>query len=76
MKDKNVVLYTTKLCPVCEQIKKLLNKNNIRYEVIDDEDYLRSQNILAVPVLEVDGKRMGSKAIYDWIAERGANVEN
>lgn len=55
-------LYTKTVCPKCMFVKNQLDQKNVEYEVvnIDTEtkaaDVLRDSNIMAVPVLELDGK--------------------
>lgn len=35
MENKKIVLYTTSECPYCNELKKLLNKDNIHYTDVD-----------------------------------------
>ena len=52
------ILYTTD-CPRCRVIKAKLNKADIRYSTVTSVDEMVGLGINEVPVLEVDGRRMG-----------------
>jgi len=62
-----VKIYSTGVCPICEQTKKLLTKWNIAYEEarIDlDRDLLKemldiSNHARMVPQIAIDGKWIG-----------------
>lgn len=55
-------LYTKTVCPKCMFVKNQLDQKDVEYEVInidtdtDASEVLRESNIMAVPVLEFDGK--------------------
>ena len=64
-----IKLYTSPTCPTCKMIKTKLTKQNIPYEEIDDIEYLKSKNIMRLPVMEFeDGTMVTSpKEMNDWI---------
>lgn len=62
----NIKLYSTG-CPRCHVLESKLNSKNISYEVCSDKDTMISMGLTAVPVLEVDGKRMEFKQAVEWI---------
>lgn len=62
----DVILYSTN-CPRCVVLKKGLDKNNIKYEVVSDEDEIVELGISSIPVLEVDGKRMEYPEAFNFI---------
>ena len=53
-----LILYTTH-CPKCEVIENKLHVKDIVHKVVDNKDELIKAGIFSVPVLSVDGKRMG-----------------
>ena len=43
-------------CPKCKILKQRLDEKGIEYEESDDIEFLKANNILAFPALNVDGK--------------------
>lgn len=67
----NVVLYSTG-CPRCNVLKAKLANKNIKYEEVNDEEYMLSIGLDEMPVLEVDGKRMSFGEANQWLnVQRG-----
>lgn len=63
------LMYTTH-CPVCKVLAKKMIAANIEYDECTDESIMRSKNIDAVPVLEIDGKLLSFKQAVEWVNER------
>lgn len=61
-----VTLYTTH-CPRCMVLEKKLNAKNIDYVENTDVDLMISKGIMAVPVLEVEEKRLDFKEANEWL---------
>jgi len=69
-----IVVYTTKTCPACQEVKRWLRKCGLRYSEVDLENtdnqadlIVRYGNVLRVPVLEVDGKFYEGNEIFEWM---------
>lgn len=65
-----ITLYSSG-CPRCKVLEKKLNDKSIKYNLFADVDKMVEMGFTMMPVLEVDGTRMGFKAANDWINERG-----
>ena len=69
--DSKVLLFTTKTCPNCSMIKKVLSDRQIDYEVIDAEENVelsKKYNIVAVPTLVTqDGIYVNASGIIRYI---------
>ena len=65
-----IILYSID-CPKCKILEKKLNNVGITYSVVKDRDIIRYKGMDLMPVLEVDGKRMGFKEAVDWVNARG-----
>ncbi len=69
--DSKVLLFTTKTCPNCSMIKKVLSDRQIDYEVIDAEENVelsKKYNIVAVPTLVTqDGIYVNASSIIGYI---------
>lgn len=48
-----IILYSTG-CPKCEILKGRLEKNNIKFHISDDVDYLIENGFQTAPVLQID----------------------
>ena len=70
-KDSKVLLFTTKTCPNCSMIKKVLRDKQIDYELIDAEENVelsKKYNIVAVPTLVTqDGIYVNASSIIGYI---------
>ena len=70
-RDAKVLLFTTKTCPNCSMIKKVLSDRQIDYEVIDAEENVelsKKYNIVAVPTLVTqDGIYVNASSIIGYI---------
>ena len=60
-------LYTTKICPECPQIKKLLTENGILFRECQDIEKMKKIGIRMVPQLEADGKLLNAAEIRQSI---------
>mgnify|MGYP004459092025 FL=1 len=69
--DSKVLLFTTKTCPNCSMIKKVLRDKQIDYELIDAEENVelsKKYNIVAVPTLVTqDGIYVNASSIIEYI---------
>lgn len=64
-----IVFYSTH-CPKCRVLKQKLDEKHIAYDVVTDTDYMLSNGILTVPVLEIDGNRMDFNTAVKWVNEQ------
>lgn len=64
-----VILYSID-CPKCIILEKKLNNAKVDYVLCKDRATIRSKGMDLMPVLEVDGKRMGFKEAVDWVNGR------
>ena len=64
-----IVLYSI-FCPKCKILEKKLDNAKIEYTICTDEDEIKAKGMDLMPVLEVNGKRMGFKEAVDWVNER------
>ena len=64
-----IVLFSTG-CPKCNILKKKLLEHNIEFLENNDKDEMLRLNFVNVPILEVDGTRMGFKEAVEWIKEQ------
>lgn len=60
---ESYVLYTTH-CPKCKILEKKLNDKNIKVNICEDVEEMKSKGVRSVPVLEVDGKML---SYYDAV---------
>ena len=70
-----VILYSQKGCAMCSTVKKLLDKKQIDYELveitIDDVDKYREMGITHTPSLRIRENCLAEgKAIIDWINQQ------
>ena len=69
--DSKVLLFTTKTCPNCSMIKKVLSDRQIDYELIDAEENVelsKKYNIVAVPTLVTqDGIYVNASSIIGYV---------
>ena len=71
---KNVVIYTSKICPYCVRAKKMLNDRDIPYKEIKidsaqlmEEMLTRSGGRKTVPQIFIDDKHIGgSDDLYEY----------
>lgn len=57
-KEGNIVLYKGATCPQCKIVKMKLDKANLAYEEITDEQEMMNRGIKSIPTLEIDGERL------------------
>lgn len=62
-----VTLYSRPGCIKCEQLKMLLDKNNIKYEINTSVDKMIQLGIEMTPVLCVGDKLLNVKEAEKWI---------
>lgn len=69
-----MIKFYTSHCPVCKQIKGILDKSNIEYEEITDEaDYLavaEVNKIKSMPFAEIGGVIFNTQKLMQWIIEK------
>lgn len=64
-----ITLYSTG-CPKCKVLFKKLEQKNINFQVCNDFNIMTEKQIVALPVLEIDGKLLGFKSAVDWINKK------
>lgn len=62
----DVTLYSTH-CPKCIVLEKKLNTNDIKYNLVEDENIMIEKGFMSAPVLVVDGVTMNFKQAIDWV---------
>ena len=62
----NIILYSTG-CPKCSVLSRKLTDKNIKYEVCNDIEKMQDLDIMAVPVLSVDGELFDFTSAINWI---------
>lgn len=65
----NIVLYSTG-CPRCKVLKQKLSNKGIKYSEVNDRSVMLNMGLDEVPVLEVDGNKMGFLEANNWINEQ------
>ena len=50
-----VILYSTG-CPKCKIIKAKLESKNVKFDIVDDVDVMKSKGFTTVPQVEINGK--------------------
>ena len=55
---EKIVLYTTH-CPKCRVLEKKLSDKNVKFEICQDVQVMKSLQISSVPTLSVNGELMG-----------------
>ena len=66
-----IVLYSNH-CPLCDNLRDMLNKNKINYELVDDVDKMSALGINRTPMLQIDdGSLLKYKDALNWVNERG-----
>lgn len=68
-----VTFYHTLTCPQCKAVEMMLKKEKVEYESCIDMDTMIARGLTHTPVLEVNGKLLSGKEIFDWI--RGQREE-
>ena len=68
-----VVLFTID-CPNCKRLESKLEQFGIGYAICRDETLMKQEGISVLPVLVVDGQKMGYKEAIRWINEREETV--
>jgi glutaredoxin len=64
-----IVMYSTG-CPQCLVLKKKLEANGVAFTEVTDRERMIELGFTTVPVLEVDGQRMGFFEAVKWVNER------
>ena len=69
-----MIKFYTSHCPQCKVIKMLMDRNNIEYTEIDDEDiYIDVANkngIQSMPFAEIDNKILNTKQLREYMTKR------
>jgi len=63
-----IILYSND-CPKCKILKSKLDQKKIDYQICNNLDILIKNNILSMPMLEVDGEIMNYLNAVNWIKE-------
>lgn len=70
--DDIMTVYSTG-CPKCKIIETKLNNNNIRYNIIDDIEIIKSKGYFSVPMIEYKGKVYNFSEANNLINNWGKN---
>ena len=68
-----ITLYTTG-CPICEMLKEKLDQAGIEYTVNQDVEEMKALGITHVPVLQVGGALLDTRAALTYVKEMSENV--
>lgn len=70
----SAILFTTSTCPNCKNAKRVLEKNGVKYELVNAEEnptLAKEYGVKSVPTLTVGGKTYnGVSAILGYISDR------
>jgi len=55
-------------------IKIALKNAGVEFDVNQDDEYMRSQGISSIPILEVNGNKMNAKEAMNWINGRNKKI--
>ena len=72
--EEKIVLYSSPTCGVCNMIKIALKNAGVEFDVNQDDEYMRSQGISSIPILEVNGNKMNAKEAMNWINGRNKKI--
>ena len=64
------ILYSTD-CPKCKILEKILNDNNVEYDVIKDENIMVEKGFTSVPILELDNNTMSFSEAVKYFNNKG-----
>lgn len=68
--DDEIIFYTSH-CPRCTIIKKLMDKNNVKYKEIDNKEIYvplaKSNNIDSMPFGKINGEIIDAKTLQNYI---------
>jgi len=61
--DRQIIVYSTPICPYCIRVKQFLKENNVNYQDYDvssdrekAQEMVQKSGQMAVPVLDIDGE--------------------
>lgn len=54
-------------CPKCRVLKTKLDQKGVKYEIINDVEFMKAKGFSEAPKLEVDGVIYGFKEAVDWL---------
>ena len=72
VKEDKIILYSTD-CPKCKVLKKKLDVNGIKYEVVSDTNVMQEKGFASAPILEVNGECMDFAKANNWVKEHMTN---
>ena len=72
IKEDKIILYSTG-CPKCKVLKKKLDVNGIKYEVVSDTNVMQEKGFTSAPILEVNGECMDFTKANNWVKEHMTN---
>ena len=61
-----IILYSTG-CPRCCVLENKLKEKNIDFSIVDNKETIIAAGITTVPILEIDGRKLGFKESIDWV---------
>ena len=61
-----VILYSTG-CPMCNALKRQLEKKGISFETVTDEKVMHEKGLTAAPALEIEGKILDFTDAMSWV---------
>lgn len=63
-----IILYSTG-CPQCKVLKAKLDKANLAYDVITDQEVMMAKGFMSAPILEVNDQTYKFTDALKWIKE-------
>lgn len=61
--------YTQNNCPQCRMVSDLLKSKKIQYQECQDIEMMKKIGLLRTPAIEVDGKLLQGKEMFQYINE-------
>jgi glutaredoxin len=68
--ETEITLYTLDTCPMCKYIKVLLEQKEIQFNIVDDIEQMKNENICSVPQLKVGNVLLNLSEVQEWIKKR------
>lgn len=71
--NETIVFYTIH-CPKCKVLQTIMNKKNIRFDIVDDKNVVIEigtlHNIDSAPFAKINGEFYDTKKLQKWIEEQ------
>lgn len=68
LQETLITLYSTN-CTNCKILEKRLVQKNIKYNLCNDKDIMKSKGFMSSPILEVNNNYMNYNDALEWVDE-------